>query len=101
MLVEDLDGEVYMFIGASDGQLVSYHVGSEGLSYLGAHVLNLDGDEVSRAIESIALVSRGQKDGLQCSTVFCGLRSGALVPLNISFDNAGQPPQIGRVNGLS
>jgi hypothetical protein len=97
MLVKGLGGEVYMFVGTSDGRLVLYHVGSEGLSYLGSHLLDLNGDAVSRAIESMALVSTGQKDGRQCSRVFCGLRSGVLVPLSIIFDNEGQGTQTGTV----
>jgi hypothetical protein len=96
MLVEDVERELYMFIGSNDGRLVSYHVGQEGISHLGSHMLSLNGDLVSKAIESISLVAGSQENGLRKSTIFCGLRSGVLVPLNIQLVSAGEGKSMGK-----
>ncbi|KAL1970685.1 hypothetical protein VTN77DRAFT_4329 [Rasamsonia byssochlamydoides] len=83
VLVEDIESDVYVFIGTSDGHLLSYRVEQEGIPQLGDHAIDLSGDDVSRAIESIARVIVVKDNGQQSSTLFCGLRSGVLVPFSI------------------
>jgi hypothetical protein len=81
--IEDIEFSAYIFIGTSDGHLLSYRVEEGGVSHLGDHVIDMSGDDVSRAIESIARVVTAKDNARQISTLFCGLRSGLLVSFSI------------------
>lgn len=95
VLIEDIESDVYVFIGTSDGHLLSYRVEQEGLSQLGDYAINLSGDDVSRAIESIARVIAAGDSSQKSSTLFCGLRSGVLVPFSIKTEETENGAPIG------
>lgn len=87
IVMEDIHNVLYSFIGTSDGHLLCWRVTAEGISHSATHVLELDEDEVSKAIESVRFVPSGS--GFS-STLFCGLRNGLLVPLSIEFGDDGR-----------
>ncbi|EEA21696.1 hypothetical protein TMatcc_008883 [Talaromyces marneffei ATCC 18224] len=83
IVVEALKDGAYLFVGTSDGYLAYYRVEQDELVCIGEYMLNLPNDHVSKAIESIALIDGV---GTEKAALYCGLRSGLLVSLEIIFE---------------
>jgi Mono-functional DNA-alkylating methyl methanesulfonate N-term len=102
LLVEDFELSVFLFVGTSGGRLVVYRVGNDGLDLLAEYEIHLNEEGVSKAIDSMARVTTtNDDDNLKKSTLFCGLRSGTLVPFEILVKETDGVPSIGRAYVLS
>lgn len=82
-------GSVHLaFIGTGDGKILTYLIGQEGLAFHSSTAVAIDkGDDISKAAESLATISTTTDGELMKSTLFCGLRSGILVPFEITVDS--------------
>jgi hypothetical protein len=80
-----------IFMGTSDGTVLVYHVTDDGLSIsqLADVSISVDvEDDISKAIDSLAVIcmSTGRESS---AFLFCGLRSGILVPFSIKLNQFG------------
>lgn len=89
IMVEALKDETYIFVGTSDGCIVFYRLERDEILCVGEYTLNMPQDHISKAIESMALVDW---TGTERAALYCGLRSGLLIPLEITFNPMSQTP---------
>ncbi|KAM5475998.1 hypothetical protein MauCBS54593_000681 [Microsporum audouinii] len=96
--VEELGGKLYLLIGTSEGKLLIVAInGLDGLTpYLERGIVMGKDDIDSPAFESLRLIHTAGEERTR-STLFCGLRSGHLIPFNIiqgdsSFEIHQMPP---------
>jgi hypothetical protein len=82
IVIEALKDDTYVFVGTSDGHIAYYRVERDEIVRVGEYMLNLPHDQVSKAIESIAVVDWV---GTEKAAIYCGLRSGLLISLEIVF----------------
>ncbi|KAJ5758040.1 uncharacterized protein N7511_006734 [Penicillium nucicola] len=80
-----------IFLGTGDGDVLVYHVSNGTLSVSQVASVSISvnvEDDISRAIDSLAIVrnSAGNENSLM---LFCGLRSGILVPFDIEVNGFG------------
>jgi hypothetical protein len=90
IVIEALKEDTYVFVGTSDGRIAYYRVERNEIVCVGEHMLNLPHDHVSKAVESIALVSWA---GTEKAAIYCGLRSGLLISLEIIFNPMSKSPK--------
>ncbi|KDB25585.1 hypothetical protein H109_02592 [Trichophyton interdigitale MR816] len=86
--VEELGSKLYLFIGTSQGKLLVMAINSlEGLTpHLERGIMMGKDDLDSPVFESLKLISTaGEEKGLMA--LFCGLRSGHLIPFRITQDD--------------
>jgi hypothetical protein len=89
IVIETLKDDTYVFVGTSDGHIAYYRVERDEIVCVSEYMLNLPHDHVSKAIESIALVDWA---GTEKAALYCGLRSGLLISLEIVFNPMSQSP---------
>lgn len=83
LLIQSLGPYSLVFVGTADGKVVVYRVEGDRVVLWHEHDIVLTEEtESSKAIESFVIVS-SNVDHKARSTLFCGLRSGILVPLEI------------------
>ena len=71
----------------------------DGPSLLTELDLNLEnGDDISKAIESLAVINIGTQSSLGKSMLFCGLRSGILLSFGMTVDNDNSSLSISKLN---
>lgn len=86
--VERLGFSCFVFVGTGSGKLLIYRVADEAVAFLTDVDVNVDkGDDISKAIESLAVIRIAASDSSENSVLFCGLRSGILVSFGITVDN--------------
>jgi hypothetical protein len=87
LVIEKLNSSFFLFIGTSDGKLLVARIDPDrGLVLLVEQQINLTpGNDESRACEFLTIMTT-LRHGRELSTLFCGLRSGNLVPFDICFD---------------
>ena len=86
--IEDFDSASFIIVGTSDGKVVVYRISEDGLTLVTSYAIDIgNSDDISRAIETFARISTPTGGSVQRSTLFCGLRSGFLVPFEIKFRN--------------
>jgi Mono-functional DNA-alkylating methyl methanesulfonate N-term len=83
ILIERVKNILYVIVGSSDGHFAYYCVEQDDVVLLGGYTLELNQDYVSKAIESIAVVDWV---GTNKAAMYCGLRSGLLVSMDIILD---------------
>jgi len=94
--IESFGSAFFIFVGTSGGKLVTYRIEDERIVPSAEYGVELEErDDVSKAIESLARVNTVKDNKLEESTLFCGLRSGTLVPFHISIDSTGTAFLIG------
>ncbi|CAI7621050.1 unnamed protein product [Penicillium glandicola] len=79
-----------IFLGTSDGTVLSFKVCNEtrGIrQYADTHISVETGEDISKTIESLAVI-KTLSDGRIHAFLFCGLRSGILVPFDIDTNAA-------------
>lgn len=97
LLVEDFELSVFLFVGTSGGRLIVYRVENDGLGLLAEYEIHLNEEGVSKAIDSMARITTINDDNnLKKSTLFCGLRSGTLIPFEILVKETDGILSIGR-----
>lgn len=98
--IQILDIGSCVLIGTGNGRLLVYRV-EEGQVILlsDTHVVVDNGDDMSMAIDSIALIRPNANSLLEKLLLLCGLRSGALVPFELSWTDDAMSPgsSIGRL----
>ncbi|EED16726.1 conserved hypothetical protein [Talaromyces stipitatus ATCC 10500] len=80
---ETLKDATYVFVGTSDGRIAYYRIEQNEMVRVGEYMLVLPYEHISKAIESITLVD-WVKTGK--AVIYCGLRSGLLVALDVVFE---------------
>lgn len=94
-LIEGFGSSLFVFIGTGSGNVLTYRVDREALTFLSSTAVEVDnGDDISTAIESLAIIDIVASGSLIKSTLFCGLRSGTLVPFETTVD--GDATAIGK-----
>ncbi|PTU20593.1 hypothetical protein P175DRAFT_0501214 [Aspergillus ochraceoroseus IBT 24754] len=84
--IEEFDLGALVFIGTGDGKLLVYRVGDSMTLLLEASIDVESDDDISKAVDSLAIVSQGRNRACAKSTLLCGLRSGFLVPFEITIN---------------
>ncbi|GAQ33396.1 hypothetical protein AtubIFM55763_005322 [Aspergillus tubingensis] len=86
MTMENLDSSLFLFLGTSNGRVLVYRI-SESISFLLEATVNVGSEnDISRAIDSIAIIRKADKVSPRMCTILCGLRSGILVPFGLLLD---------------
>ncbi|OJJ47720.1 hypothetical protein ASPZODRAFT_1759696 [Penicilliopsis zonata CBS 506.65] len=86
--VEVFGSTAFLFVGTGNGRIAVYHVEEHAITYLVDHSIQLETDEdISKAVETLARISADVDTSRERSILFCGLRSGILIPLGIKFDS--------------
>jgi hypothetical protein len=93
MLIENLPVGILIFIGTGDGRLLVYRLGDGAQRLLDVAVTIEDDDDLSKAINGLAILTHASKNNFRSATLLCGLRSGFLVMFSItmSIDRAESP----------
>lgn len=100
-LIESFGPARFIFVGTGDGNVLAYRIDNEAVFFhSNTSVAVGKGDDISKAIESLATVSTAAKGSSIKSTLFCGLRSGFLVPFEVAVDS-GNFSTIGRAGPLA
>lgn len=87
-LVASFGSAHFAFIGTGDGNILTYRADQEALTFLSSSAVEIDkGDDISKAIESAATIDIAMDGSLMKSTLFCGLRSGIIVPFEVIVDS--------------
>ena len=89
IMIEAVKDSVYVFTGTSDGRIAYYRVDLNEVVYVGEYMLNLPQDHESKAIESMTLVDWAE---LEKAALYCGLRSGLLISLEVVPNPMSQSP---------
>lgn len=98
ILVEVLGTFSLIFVGTGNGKVLIYSFKDSTtlLSEVSVEVEN--GDDLSKAIESLAVVAIDTDGPSQKYTVLCGLRSGILVPFEMTLGHGNKEYAIGMLN---
>ncbi|KAL2822566.1 mono-functional DNA-alkylating methyl methanesulfonate N-term-domain-containing protein [Aspergillus granulosus] len=99
MLIEDFPIGTLIIIGTGDGRLLVYRLGdSDGVKHLLDIAVTVeDGDDdISKAINSLAIITNAPEISSHTAVLLCGLRSGFLVMFNVTMndDRADSPIDI-------
>lgn len=89
IMIEAVKDSVYVFTGTSDGRIAYYRVDLNEVVYVGEYMLNLPQDHESKAIESMTLVDWAE---MEKAALYCGLRSGLLISLEVVPNPMSQSP---------
>lgn len=95
--VENIGSAHFVFVGSGDGNVLTYRADEGGLTFLFSTAIEVDGDDMSKAIESIATTTIASSRDLVKSTLLCGLRSGILIPFEMTFDSS-NTSTIGKID---
>jgi hypothetical protein len=85
--VDTMKNATYVFLGTSLGSIMYYRIDEIELVHLGEYQLALPQEHISKAIESVVLLDRV---GMESAAIYCGLRSGLFISLDITFDPLGK-----------
>jgi hypothetical protein len=98
ILVEVLGTFTLIFVGTGNGKVLIYSCRDSTmlLSEVSTEVDN--GDDLSKAIESLAVLAIDTVGPSQKYTILCGLRSGILVPFEMTLDHGDKKCAIGMLN---
>lgn len=97
--IERLGLSWFVFVGTGGGKVLIYRIVEDGPSLLTELDLNLEnGDDISKAIESLAVINIGTQSSLGKSMLFCGLRSGILLSFGMTVDNDNSSLSISKLN---
>ncbi|KAI9375703.1 mono-functional DNA-alkylating methyl methanesulfonate N-term-domain-containing protein [Aspergillus egyptiacus] len=88
MLIEELDVGTFVFIGTGHGRVKVYHIADNVRQLLDFDVTVKNHEDISKAIDSLAITAQPAKRPPNHVTLLCGLRSGFLVLFEITT-NAG------------
>ncbi|GAB1216353.1 hypothetical protein ATERTT37_005567 [Aspergillus terreus] len=85
--VEAFDTGVFVFIGTGNGRLLIYGVETDRVTLTSDIIVDVGGaEDISKAIDSIAMIATRPEQSLAKRTLLCGLRSGILVSYEVSWD---------------
>ena len=92
--IERFGFSCFVIIGTGSGKILVYRVLEETFTFVADIDVDIDkGDDISRAIESLAVIHLETDGLLEKSILFCGLRGGILVSfgMTIESDNSDSP----------
>jgi hypothetical protein len=96
--LQTLGDTAFIFLGTGDGTIQVFHIEHQSINFLLDTSVSIDRkDDISRAIDSLALI-RQNDQGVLRAHLLCGLRSGVLVPFQVDFN---APTLIGKFKKLS
>ncbi|KAJ5808045.1 hypothetical protein N7474_009314 [Penicillium riverlandense] len=95
----------FLFMGTGDGSVLVFNIDDEAVTFLFDIAISVQTeDDISMAVESFAAISTNVTGSLQ-ALLFCGLRSGILIPFEIDFNaptliglTQKPPTQIGKTS---
>ncbi|EAW08328.1 protein thtA [Aspergillus clavatus NRRL 1] len=99
MSIETLGSSTFIFIGTGNGKVLIYSIKERITLESETSVAVQEGDDLSKAIESLAVIFTQSKEHSQRYTVLCGLRSGVLVPFEMAVDVCDLGSPIGLKQG--
>ncbi|GAB1204017.1 hypothetical protein APSETT445_002666 [Aspergillus pseudonomiae] len=75
-------------VGAGNGKIFLYIIENESITFVSEKTMDVayNGD-ISKAIDSLAIVNKVENGPLKKFVLLCGLRSGILLPLGVTFDS--------------
>lgn len=78
----------FIFMGTGDGTILAFHIDNETIKFLFRTVISIPTEEdASKAIESFATIRTLYNENGLHVLLFCGLRSGILVPFKVDFND--------------
>ncbi|PYH41402.1 protein thtA [Aspergillus saccharolyticus JOP 1030-1] len=87
MSIETLDLCTYVFIGTGNGKILVYRV-TDTVSLMSEITIKVEGpDDISKAIDSLAMITTTGSGLSNHYTLLCGLRSGILIPFEVMIDS--------------
>ena len=95
--IERFGFSCFVFIGTGSGKILVYRVLEETFTFVVETDVNVDkGDDISRAIESLAVIPLETDGSLEKSILFCGLRGGILVSFGMTIESDNPDSPIGK-----
>ncbi|KAL2871075.1 protein thtA [Aspergillus lucknowensis] len=96
IMIEDLPIGTLIFIGTGDGRLLIYDISDDIRLLLDIVVTVENDDDISKAIDGLAMIAHASETPLNTATLLCGLRGGFLVmfSVTINVDSADSPLDI-------
>ncbi|KAE8147869.1 mono-functional DNA-alkylating methyl methanesulfonate N-term-domain-containing protein [Aspergillus avenaceus] len=88
--IETFDFGSLIFVGAGNGKVFVYSIDG-AVTLLSENLVDVEnGEDISKAVDSVAVVNKVTEGSLMKLVLLCGLRSGILVPfqLTLGFTNA-------------
>ncbi|KAJ5084680.1 hypothetical protein NUU61_009259 [Penicillium alfredii] len=86
LLIQAFGDGVFVFMGTGKGTLLIFYIENDTATFLIDVKISIDvADDISLAIESLAVIRTASGGSLR-AILFCGLRSGILVPFEIDFN---------------
>lgn len=86
--LEKFGDMMFVFVGSGCGTLRVFRVENGVITFFCQTTVNVvDGDDISRAIDSVAAI-RVTLNGTLHAFLLCGLRSGILVPFEVDFEGS-------------
>ncbi|CRG90275.1 Autophagy-related protein 2 [Talaromyces islandicus] len=83
LLIEEINNEIFIFIGLGEGHIDCYQLLGLETHYIGRYTLELSDGDLLKVIDSMVFLTW---PGRHHAALFCGLRSGVLVPIDIQFN---------------
>jgi hypothetical protein len=83
LLVEEINNDIFIFIGSGEGHIDCYQLLNSETHFVGRYALELNDSDLLKVIDSMVLLTW---PGTHHATLFCGLRSGILVPIDVQFN---------------
>lgn len=94
--IERLGLSWFVFIGTGGGKVLIYRVVEDGPTFVKELNPNLEkGGDISKAVESIAVINIAAQGSLDKSILLCGLRSGILLSFGVTVSSDSPDSAIG------
>jgi hypothetical protein len=98
ILIEVLGTFTLVFVGTGNGKVLIYSFEDSTMLLSEVSIDVENGDDLSKAIESLAVVATDTDGPSQKYTILCGLRSGILVPFEMTLGHGDKKCAIGTLN---
>ncbi|KAE8353134.1 mono-functional DNA-alkylating methyl methanesulfonate N-term-domain-containing protein [Aspergillus coremiiformis] len=93
--VETFDFGSFIFVGAGNGKIFLYSVEGKAITFVSERPTDVAySEDISKAIDSVAIVNKVEEGPLRRFVLLCGLRSGILVPFGVTLDIANAAASI-------
>lgn len=83
LLIEEINDDIFIFIGSGEGHIDCYQLLNRETHFIGRYTLDLSDGDLLKVIDSMVFLTW---PGTHHAALFCGLRSGILVPVGIQFN---------------
>ncbi|KAE8396567.1 mono-functional DNA-alkylating methyl methanesulfonate N-term-domain-containing protein [Aspergillus alliaceus] len=85
--VETFDLGSLIFVGSDNGKIFLYNIDGESITFVSERPLDIAySEDISKAIDSVAIVHKAEEGSLKRFVLLCGLRSGILVPFGVTLN---------------